>query len=80
MSVTDQEKMNTGIEKKRAHVSTTMKTLKTGSFAVEANEISKIHGGGEGAVHTLRDVSVGFETKRFTAIMGAPGSGKSLRM
>lgn len=61
-------------------MSTTTMTSETGSFAIEANEISKTYGSGEGAVHALRDVSVGFETKRFTAIMGASGSGKSTLM
>lgn len=46
-------------------------------YAIESHGISKIYGEGEGAVHALRDVSVGFEQTQFTAIMGASGSGKS---
>lgn len=50
------------------------------AFAIEARSISKVYGAGEGAVHALRDVSVGFDAGHFTAIMGASGSGKSTLM
>lgn len=48
--------------------------------AIQADRISKVYGQGEGAVHALRDVSVGFGQGQFTAIMGASGSGKSTLM
>lgn len=48
--------------------------------AIEAREISKVYGSGEGAVNALRNVTVGFESGHFTAIMGASGSGKSTLM
>lgn len=61
-------------------MSTTMSPRASGRFAIEANNVSKTYGSGEGAVHALRDVSVGFEQTQFTAIMGASGSGKSTLM
>ncbi len=47
------------------------------AYAVNA---SKVYGAGDTAVHALRDVNVGFERGRFTAIMGPSGSGKSTLM
>ncbi|WP_283137328.1 ABC transporter ATP-binding protein [Rhizohabitans arisaemae] len=48
--------------------------------AVVANNLVKVYGSGDAAVHALKDVSVGFETGAFTAIMGPSGSGKSTLM
>lgn len=41
---------------------------------------SKIYGSGDSEVRALDDVTVSFETGRFTAIMGPSGSGKSTLM
>jgi putative ABC transport system ATP-binding protein len=46
-------------------------------LAVSLTEVSKTYGRGEGAVHALRDVTLGFAPGSFTAVMGASGSGKS---
>jgi putative ABC transport system ATP-binding protein len=48
--------------------------------AVAAAGIVKIYGTGATAVRALDDVSVGFASGRFTAIMGPSGSGKSTLM
>lgn len=45
--------------------------------AVRTDNLSKIYGEGETAVHALRNVSVAFADGEFTGIMGASGSGKS---
>jgi putative ABC transport system ATP-binding protein len=45
--------------------------------AARAVGISKVYGAGGGAVVALDDVSVGFRTGTFTAVMGPSGSGKS---
>jgi putative ABC transport system ATP-binding protein len=47
---------------------------------VEANDLSRRYGEGEAAVDALADVTVGFPTSRFAAIMGPSGSGKSTLM
>ncbi|MDQ5862256.1 MAG: ABC transporter ATP-binding protein, partial [Actinomycetota bacterium] len=51
-----------------------------GAPAVEAFSLSKGYGRAETRVTALRDVSVSFESGRFTAIMGPSGSGKSTLM
>jgi putative ABC transport system ATP-binding protein len=45
-----------------------------------AEGATKIYGAGQTAVRALDNVTVGFETGRFTAIMGPSGSGKSTLM
>lgn len=45
--------------------------------AARAEELSKIYGSGDAAVHALDSVTVEFERGRFSAIMGPSGSGKS---
>ena len=51
-----------------------------GVAAAGAIEAVKIYGRGEGQVVALDNVSVTFETSKFTAIMGPSGSGKSTLM
>jgi putative ABC transport system ATP-binding protein len=48
--------------------------------AVQAISVAKTYGRGDTRVRALRDVSVTFESGRFTAIMGPSGSGKSTLM
>jgi putative ABC transport system ATP-binding protein len=48
--------------------------------AARAVHASKIYGKGDTAVKALDDVTVDFDTGRFTAIMGPSGSGKSTLM
>ena len=52
-------------------------TIQPASVVLEARGISKIYPSGESTVVALRDVSVGFEAGRITAIVGPSGSGKS---
>ncbi len=47
------------------------------SSVVAAKDLCKTYGTGENAVNALRDCSVQFEEKQFTAIIGTSGSGKS---
>ncbi|MFC6883179.1 MULTISPECIES: ABC transporter ATP-binding protein [Actinomadura] len=48
-----------------------------GEEAARAVGISKVYGSGDTAVRALDEVSVGFPSGRFTAVMGPSGSGKS---
>jgi putative ABC transport system ATP-binding protein len=52
----------------------------TAVTAASARNATKIYGSGQTEVVALDDVSVDFETGRFTAIMGPSGSGKSTLM
>ena len=45
------------------------------SLAARALDASKVYGSGEATVRALDDVTVDFERRRFTAIMGPSGSG-----
>jgi putative ABC transport system ATP-binding protein len=47
---------------------------------VDAQDLSRRYGEGEAAVDALSDVTVGFPSSRFAAIMGPSGSGKSTLM
>ena len=46
-------------------------------IVLEAKDLTKVYGSGEGTVHALRGVSVGIERGSFTAIIGKSGCGKS---
>jgi putative ABC transport system ATP-binding protein len=50
------------------------------TLAARAVGISKVYGKGDTSVLALDDVSVGFPSGRFTAVMGPSGSGKSTLM
>ena len=50
------------------------------TWAARADKAVKIYGSGDTEVRALHDVSVGFASGRFTAIMGRSGSGKSTLM
>jgi len=54
-----------------------MQPATTATAAARAEGLTKIYGEGDAAVRALDDVSVAFEARRFTAIMGPSGSGKS---
>jgi len=54
--------------------------MTTLEVAAQAKGASKIYGSGQTEVHALRDVDVGFQKSKFTAIMGPSGSGKSTLM
>lgn len=54
--------------------------MSTVEMAAEAKGASKVYGSGQTEVHALRDVDVGFQRGKFTAIMGPSGSGKSTLM
>ena len=47
------------------------------ALAARAIDASKVYGAGEAAVRALDHVSVDFERRKYTAIMGPSGSGKS---
>ena len=46
-------------------------------IVLEAKNLTKVYGSGEGTVQALRGVSVGIERGSFTAIIGKSGCGKS---
>lgn len=46
-------------------------------IVLEAKNLTRVYGSGEGTVHALRGVSVGIERGSFTAIIGKSGCGKS---
>jgi putative ABC transport system ATP-binding protein len=52
----------------------------TRTAAARAVDATKVYGSGDTAVVALDDVTVEFDTGRFTAIMGPSGSGKSTLM
>ena len=47
---------------------------------VSANDLSRVYGEGETAVHALRSVTLDVERGKLTAVMGPSGSGKSTLM
>jgi putative ABC transport system ATP-binding protein len=49
----------------------------TAETAARAEDVTKVYGSGEAAVHALDGVSDEFATGHYTAIMGPSGSGKS---
>jgi putative ABC transport system ATP-binding protein len=51
-----------------------------GRIVVSANDLSRVYGEGETAVHALRGVTLDVERGKLTAVMGASGSGKSTLM
>jgi len=58
----------------------TASATSTSTWAARCEGASKVYGSGDTEVHALREVTVGFEKGRFTAIMGPSGSGKSTLM
>jgi putative ABC transport system ATP-binding protein len=52
-------------------------SIASADAVVRAVRATKVYGSGDTAVRALDDVTVDFETSRFTAIMGPSGSGKS---
>ena len=54
----------------------TSTTTQTG-VAARAVDASKVYGTGEAAVRALNGISIAFESKHYSAIMGPSGSGKS---
>lgn len=55
-------------------------TVETNRPAVRAIDVRKVYGKGDTEVRALDGVTVDFQTKQFTAIMGPSGSGKSTLM
>ena len=51
-----------------------------GTTVVRAQDVTRVYGEGDTAVHALRGVSVEFPRGQFAAIMGPSGSGKSTLM
>ena len=60
--------------------SATETAAEDGRVVVSANELSRVYGQGETAVHALRDVTLDVERGKLTAVMGPSGSGKSTLM
>src|SRR5829696_2297436 len=52
----------------------------SGATVVRAQDVTRVYGDGDTAVHALRGVSVDFPRGQFAAIMGPSGSGKSTLM
>ncbi|MEM9036803.1 MAG: ABC transporter ATP-binding protein [Actinomycetota bacterium] len=50
------------------------------TIAARTENARKIYGRGDTEVRALDDITIGFETGRFTAVMGPSGSGKSTLM
>ncbi|WP_120006356.1 ABC transporter ATP-binding protein [Nesterenkonia muleiensis] len=50
------------------------------AIAVRAEALTKTYGSGDAAVRPLQNLSIGFPSGRFTAVMGPSGSGKSTLM
>ena len=57
-------------------MTTTDPSTRTG-VAARAVDASKVYGSGEAVVRALNGISVSFDRRRYTAIMGPSGSGKS---
>jgi putative ABC transport system ATP-binding protein len=54
--------------------------MSTNNAVVHANELTRVYGEGDTAVHALRGVSVDIDAGKLTAVMGPSGSGKSTLM
>jgi len=54
--------------------------MSTNGAVVTANELTRVYGAGETAVHALRGVSLDIPKGDLTAVMGPSGSGKSTLM
>lgn len=54
-----------------------VETVAVTNVAARATNAGKVYGSGDTAVRALDDITVSFESVRFTAIMGPSGSGKS---
>jgi putative ABC transport system ATP-binding protein len=54
--------------------------MSTNGAVVTANELTRVYGAGETAVHALRGVSLDIPQGDLTAVMGPSGSGKSTLM
>lgn len=57
-----------------------MTSTTVNALAAHTDNLSKVYGQKEAAVVALDGVSIGFESGRFTAVMGPSGSGKSTLM
>ncbi|MBF4577211.1 ABC transporter ATP-binding protein [Frondihabitans sp. VKM Ac-2883] len=54
--------------------------MNASEFIARTSGLTKSYGSDDNAVHALSDVTVGFRTGEFTAVMGPSGSGKSTLM